>query len=91
MLTPIAHEMLVAYAVTLSELLLPGYRDALLREFLKREHLDAQDELYSHIWECFGGRLEVGRLIVSADSEGTVTFRLRGRTPASWLAAPGVN
>ncbi len=91
MLTAIAHNMLVAYAVTLSELSRPRSKDALLQEFLRREHLDAQDDLYSHLWEFFGGRLEVGSLIVSADNEGEVKFRLRGRTASAWFAPASAN
>ncbi|WP_422923050.1 hypothetical protein [Singulisphaera sp. PoT] len=91
MLTSIAYDMLVSYAVTLGELFQPDGGDDFLKSFREREYLDAHDDLFGHIWQNFGGRLEVGKLIVTADNEGQVTLRLRGRTPAGWLAGPGAN
>lgn len=91
MLTPITHDLLVAYATTLGELLRPSHGDALLREFLRREHLDAQDDLYAHLWSSCGGRLEVGRLVVTADSEGLITIRTRGRIPEARFRTPSCN
>lgn len=91
MLTPIVHDLLLAYAVTLGEILRPDRGDPLLLEFLRREHLDAHDDLFHHLWEFCGGRLEVGRIVVTADSEGEVTVRLGGAGTPARRAAPCVN
>jgi hypothetical protein len=77
MLTPIVHDLLAAYATTLGELLRSDPTDARLRALLRREHIDAHNDLYFHLWEYSGGRVELGRLVVAADSEGSVAVFLR--------------
>jgi hypothetical protein len=91
MMTPIVHDLLRVYTTTLGALLDADRDDAFLREYLGREFLGAHADLYGHLWEFAGGRIDAGRLTVVADSEGAVSVRIRGHRRVARRFVPSVN
>ncbi len=91
MLTPIVHDLLVSYATTRGALLRADRADPFLHEFLRREYLDAHGDLYDHLWKFTGGRIEAGRVVITADSEGSVSLRTRGPASPARKASPCPN
>lgn len=92
-MTPMLMDAFVAYGTTMEALMghVPASRDDYAWLLLRREFLDAHDDLNCLLHEAYDGMVFCGSLRVTADNEGGVMFATSDGWATAWKAGPQCN